>query len=317
MKTNDFARIAAVVRAAWLVIGISLVLFLVLEATASLVLSAINRAREDASAAGDYRALADSYDHAAWAPDYYREFQASSKVAWSPYVYWRREAFAGTYIKINGQGIRRTVPEVVQSASPTAPFRIFMFGGSALWGTGVRDEFTVPSLLARELLGQGIAAEITNFGETGYVSTQEVIALMLELRAHRIPDLVIFYDGVNDVFSAYQQATAGLPQNEMHRTLEFNLSQPDEWSRSLGVAFDSFAQSLSVVRAARGALRVVGAPTESDGPAQGNGVAKTTDVSAAVLKTYEGNMRILQGLGAQYGFRTFFFGSRRFFRSRL
>ena len=50
-----------------------------------------------------------------------------------------------------------------------------MFGGSTMWGTGARDACTIPSLLARALQGRGMSLEIINFGETGYVRTQEVI----------------------------------------------------------------------------------------------------------------------------------------------
>lgn len=299
---SSLARIAALARAAWLTVGIAWVLLILLEAAMSFVLWAGN-----ASAPGDYRALADSYQGAAWTSDYYRELEASTKVAWTPYVYWRREGFAGNYIRINGNGIRRTVHEAASPAPPSAPVRIFVFGGSTLWGTGVRDEFTVPSLLARELHNRGVVTEITNFGESGYVSTQEVIALMLELRKQNVPDLVIFYDGVNDLFSAYQQMAAGLPQNEMHRVEEFNLSQPDEWPRALGVTVSSFARSLSLVRAARRALGIVGAPPESDVPTPGQLPARLVGVADAVLKAYVGNMRIVQALGAEYGFRSLFF----------
>ena len=59
-----------------------------------------------------------------------------------------------------------------------------------------------------------VSSAVTNFGETGYVSTQNLIALMLELRAGRRPDVVVFYDGVNDTYSAYSQQRAGLPHNE-------------------------------------------------------------------------------------------------------
>ena len=45
---------------------------------------------------------------------------------------------------------------------------------------------------------------VVNFGESGFVSTQGVIQLILELQSGNIPDLVIFYDGVNDVYAAYQ-----------------------------------------------------------------------------------------------------------------
>ncbi len=56
----------------------------------------------------DARALADGYDGAEWPREYYRELRASSHQEWRPYVYWRRLAFSGRYIRVNDEGIRHT-----------------------------------------------------------------------------------------------------------------------------------------------------------------------------------------------------------------
>ena len=77
-----------------------------------------------------------------------------------------------------------------------------MLGGSSLWGFGARDDQTIPSLLARKLLERGISVEVKSLSELGYVSTQEVIGLFRELQEGYRPDVVIFYDGVNDTTSA-------------------------------------------------------------------------------------------------------------------
>ena len=92
-----------------------------------------------------------------------------------------------------------------------------MLGGSSLWGFGARDDQTIPSLLARSLDEQGWRVELKNLAEIGYVSTQEVIALTRELQAGYRPDLVIFYDGVNDTTSALLEGEPGLTTNEINR----------------------------------------------------------------------------------------------------
>lgn len=92
-----------------------------------------------------------------------------------------------------------------------------------MWGSGARDSFTIPSLLSQILSEHGISIHVVNYGESGFVSTQEVIALMLQLKKGNIPDVVMFYDGVNDTFSAFQHGIAGIPQNEFNRFREFNL----------------------------------------------------------------------------------------------
>jgi lysophospholipase L1-like esterase len=138
------------------------------------------------------------------------------------------------------------------------PLKIFMFGGSALWGTGARDAFTIPSIFATQLQNKGLATEVTNFGESGYVSTQEVSAMLLQLQKGQIPDLVIFYDGVKDMYSAYQQHVAGLPENEFNRVKEFNLSQPAKSKQLRRITLQDMARRLSTIHFMKGILQKAG-----------------------------------------------------------
>ncbi len=93
-----------------------------------------------------------------------------------------------------------------------------------MWGYGVRDDSTVASLLSKRLAEKtGYNAEVFNYGQIGYVSTQEVLLLYELLGQGLRPDVVVFYDGINDSFTAYQSGIAGLAQNESFRVREFNL----------------------------------------------------------------------------------------------
>ncbi len=142
---------------------------------------------------------------------------------WSPYVYWRRAAMSGKYVNIDADGHRKTwnPPDL-----PKRPIRVFMFGGSTTWGTGSRDEYTIPSQLSKILARQfGAKVEVVNFGEGGYVNTQELISFIKEIERGNVPDIAIFYDGYNDVFSAFQNGVAGIPQNEINRVREFSLTK--------------------------------------------------------------------------------------------
>jgi len=166
----------------------------------------------------------DAYPERSWLVDYFRENRASAKLRWVPYVYWRRLPFHGKLINVDEQGLRVTWKETPDPDRPAARINIAVFGGSTVWGTGARDEHTIPSYLSK------IAADkipnryqVTNYGETGYVSTQEVFALIHELQRGYRPGIVVFYDGYNDLFSAYQSGVAGLTQNERNREREFNL----------------------------------------------------------------------------------------------
>ncbi|MBC8457124.1 MAG: hypothetical protein H8D67_03910, partial [Deltaproteobacteria bacterium] len=59
---------------------------------------------------------------------------------------------------------------------------------------------------------------------------QEVIDLFLQLQKGNIPNIVIFYDGINDTFSAFQNGISGIPQNEWNRKKEFNLLKPSRYN---------------------------------------------------------------------------------------
>src|SRR5262249_2285111 len=159
-----------------------------------------------------------------WVNSYFREFAQANRVEWQSYVYWRRQPFAGRYITIDAGGIRRTWNPPADTNRKTR--HIFFFGGSTMWGTAARDDYTIASILSRLLAAQtspGDRVEVTNFAEGGYVSKQELIMLLGELQRGNVPDLAIFFDGVNDVFAAFQSGKPGIPQNESHRVREFNI----------------------------------------------------------------------------------------------
>jgi hypothetical protein len=76
----------------------------------------------------------------------------------------------------------------------TGERKAYFFGGSTMWGLGVSESQTIPSLFAA---ATGIHSE--NFGDIGYTAHQSLVLLLQLLQAGHRPNLVIFYDGVNDV----------------------------------------------------------------------------------------------------------------------
>ncbi len=149
------------------------------------------------------------YQQRDWAASYWRAHERLT-MRYEPYLGWRRADVATEHINIV-DGERRTV-----HASPSSDdaLDVWCFGGSAMWGTGVRDGGTIASQLARLAGDAGFDVRVRNLGESGWVSTQEVILLDRMLRRGEIPDVVLFYDGVNDTFSAFQTGRAdGAHQN--------------------------------------------------------------------------------------------------------
>jgi hypothetical protein len=202
-------------RTALLVAGAVVVWTLVFEGLARAALALVPALRP----AAETRHEADAYAGAAWARAYWHEFAASSRMRWEPYTYWRRQPFAGRYVRVDSAGVRASW---APPSGARPPFRVWFFGGSALWGTGARDAHTISSEVARLLtVRTGRPVEAVNFGESGYVSGQEVVALQRALVSRAAPDAVVFYDGLNDSFAAFQGGHAGWPSNEANRIEEF------------------------------------------------------------------------------------------------
>ena len=145
-----------------------------------------------------------------WGQLYWHEFLLSRKQRYYPYVAWRRAPFAGQTINIDDHGIRQTPGA---DCRPGA-YKVFAFGGSTMWGTGAPDWGTIAARLQGRLEERRPEPVcVTNFGETGYVSTQSLVMLLLQLKLGNVPNAVVFYDGPNDVYAAYQAGRVGVHEN--------------------------------------------------------------------------------------------------------
>ena len=94
---------------------------------------------------------------------------------------------------MNQNGLRATWnPPPRDGADAPPPVRVFTFGGSTMWGWGARDDYTIASYLSKLLYEKGYRAEVTNYGQIAYVSTQETIALLRCVQRGDVPDIVLF-----------------------------------------------------------------------------------------------------------------------------
>jgi hypothetical protein len=178
-----------------------------------------------------------------------------------------------------------------------------MLGGSSLWGFGARDDQSIPSLVVHTLYERGWRVELKNLAELGYVSTQEVVALVRELQAGYRPDVVIFYDGVNDTTSALLEGAGGLSTNEIHRRTEFNLLQsPVRLAKAMGASVLKDSGSYRFVQAIRHRLADASAARR---PAQSPETIRR--LSEEVVACYQANLWIVEGLGRSFNFRSLFY----------
>lgn len=113
-----------------------------------------------------------------------------------PYVGWRAHPLRSRTVNVDERGNRVTPGAACEAGA----FTVFVFGGSSVFGYGVADADTLPARLLATLTSQlGGPVCLRNFGQFGWSSTQGVIALLRELQERPAPDLVVFYDGFNDV----------------------------------------------------------------------------------------------------------------------
>ncbi len=273
------------VRTGWNLLGITLVMLVVVVMFLVVV--------RKASSGSDDRAERDDhpYRRLAWYPAYLAEYDASLQMEWAPYVYWRRRPMSGTTVNVDSGGIRRTV----QGVKAGAPVRqVFFLGGSTMWGTGQRDAFTIPSLVAAALAADDTAnVVVTNYGETGYVFTQEVLQLEMLLRDGARPDVVVFYDGINDAASSSMSPRCGLPQNETRRAFEFALGRvlTQRTTRDVGSLVRTMRERLSI--------RPGGVP--------GSSQVDTAAIAHGIVDCYARTAALVEALAGTYGFQVLYF----------
>jgi hypothetical protein len=229
--------------------------------------------------------------------EYWREQQSAQKVQYEPYVLWRRAPFNGSAISINGDGVRRTL----HTHCDARTFTIWMFGDSVMWGLGSPDSETIPSLVAADYEKADRPVCIINYGEKGWANTQELIALVEQLkRTDHEPDAVLFYDGGTEAFAAYENR-----QVDVHsRYLEFkNYFEGLSADKKPGFSYlrrSNTYRRLEVIAARLSArlgkdeIRVSFSESEAQTLASG------------IMQNYQQNMDIIRLLGKQYRFRPIF-----------
>lgn len=293
---HNAKSIEKVLRSISLFIGMSVLLLLLIELVSWIIVATFQTYLPNT----DGRAYADGYKTKGWQSEYFDEFNSIDS-RWEPYVYWRRQAFDGRHINLSAQGYRRTTPSTLSEVG-NPRLNIHVYGGSTIWGTGARDDYTIPSILQKMLDSAGIVTEVKNFGESGYVSTQEVLLLMRNIQKGDVPDLAIFYDGINDVYSAYQNKEAGLPQNEYNREAEFNLTNTRRRDELKALGIKAFLSDLNVMQLLRPIQGLLFTSRSTE--------ANKTDINeltTSIVKRYSTNISIVLALSETFGFETLFF----------
>jgi lysophospholipase L1-like esterase len=215
----------------WNAIGGLLLIILAIEVLPGLLKWVSRSLRYGRESKPDTRALADAYEDADWVGPYYAVIW-DLRVNWAPHVGGIMRVFSAPGLNIDEDGLRRTWnPAPSQAPNPgTSVSRIHAYGGSTMMGFGVRDDWTVPSLLSKKLNDAGHRVDVVNFGQPTYTATQAFIAFTEQMATGNIADVTIFLDGLNEAITVEQNGTAGTVFNAAIRADEFNLMQP--WRRA-------------------------------------------------------------------------------------
>jgi lysophospholipase L1-like esterase len=246
--------------------------------------------------------------------------QVPLRLNWSPYVLWKPDPLD---VRVNSTGFRDTWNAPDAANRP----QVFTFGGSTMWGAGVGDDATIASHLSQELAKQGLPCSVRNFGVEAFVSTQELILLMRLLARGERPDVVVFYDGINEVGSAIVNQAGGSP------VLEAEISDQVRGLYEPGLlqSLSPFVRQLAIheklilpmqrkentteLYEARLA-RLLSQPAireyvERNSRSRSSEHIVTElmnqDLLSEVLSIYLSNCRVVHQLGALYGFQSFFY----------
>jgi len=242
-----------------------------------------------------------AYDNEKWGPEFWTEqsaFWARARTNYLPFMVWGVRKWHGKFINTDDTEMgtwRRTVDARGEGCKNAGVRQVWVFGGSTVYGIGTPDWATIPSYLSRELNTDPTACiEVTNLGAEGYVTNQEVILLIQQLKAGRKPDIAIFYDGVNE--SLVGGFSPGNPTEHWNFEMIKTRVENSGYSKLAWLTDSHFFQLIKLLV---GDDDQKGIPRISDG--------ELSAKAKATLQNYETNMRVVHILATAYGFKTYFF----------
>lgn len=149
----------------------------------------------------------------------YREGHRDTVPGTMPFLFYRHSRLRTAlvhntdyfgWVKVNGEGFRGT--EVAED-HPPGVFRIMAVGGSTTFDAMVGAEGRDWPARMAYWLGQADSArhvEVINAGVPGYIVLDNLIRLQTELWRYK-PDLIVLYEGHNDLFAALRRGSQGPP----------------------------------------------------------------------------------------------------------
>jgi hypothetical protein len=239
----------------------------------------------------------DSYSvYDTWRQQYYKEVnelftnasnQASNK--WKSLGLWSAHRYHGKCINIDKYNLRRSIGPVKRNVEQPNNLSIHFFGGSAVWGWEVRDVNTIPS----KILHFRNDVTVENHGQLGYVSSQSVITFIQRIKYEPKPDIVIFVDGLNDIYSAFQSGVSGIEQNAISIKQRFE-------SKSLEKATKFYLKKSNFVNLMRAVLRTRKKNNKGDF------IRNNELLAHSIITAYNQNIFLVSKMASAYNIKALF-----------
>lgn len=273
----------------------------------------IGAAEDDGSeAGGDFSFPAPDVGarrHEPWAQELFQELGLHyDGVVYHPYRGWTMTDATGQHLNV-ANGVRRSYEAKLAGAGE--PVDVYFFGGSAMMGWFQRDEHTIASELVRLAEADGIHVRALNYAQPAYDNWQELLLLEELVSRRQIPDLAVFYDGINELAPQFRSDVSHEPTHVQARETEARLRQAESGDGDEGSAFsrmvDAYSSQSAVGELVRG-IRGTNNPGAAaqifhPWPDQLQHPKERGDAAAAVHRR---GVEIIRRLAASYGFRAAF-----------
>ncbi len=169
-------------------------------------------------------------------------------------------------------------------------YRVALLGGSTTFSTGVSDRDSWPALLQQTL---GPEYAVYNYGIAGYSTAENIIQMALQVPEIK-PDLVVFYEGWNDIRHYHNPAFT--PDYYYHGIQQYNNLEIDAGGKAKTPWISRMARYSTIFKFI---VRMNRRRTSSAAP-----IFDTPD--PAVDRIYLRNLKTLKLLADQAGARTLF-----------
>ena len=150
----------------------------------------------------------------------------SLQYAYAPVRLWKVKPMRTQFLNVEPDGSRATV--LPEAPSDAEPYVVDVYGGSTVFCLEVADEWTLPSRLAVALAARLPERKVIvrNRGVPSYTREQQLVWMRQNLGAEQPPDLLVFYDGGNDMLFCGWRGLRHFDQIRFEKAMEGDRPTP-------------------------------------------------------------------------------------------